>query len=120
VSGEAAQSGGLTRNGVLFLLFVRRDRGEVTFCERGVISPILANVYLHYVFGLRVHRWHLTKASSDVIVVRYADDTIVGFQREHEARTFLDELKERMRKFELRCPGQNPVDPLWSPRGQAT
>jgi RNA-directed DNA polymerase len=50
----------------------------------------------------------LTKASSDMIVVRYADDTIVGFQHEHEARTFLDELKERMRKFELRCTRTKP------------
>jgi hypothetical protein len=66
-----------------------------------VISPILANVYLHYVFDLWVHRWRLTKASGDMIVIRYADDTIVGFQHEHEARTFLDDLKERMRKFKL-------------------
>jgi hypothetical protein len=66
-----------------------------------VISPILANVYLHYVFDLWVHRWRLTKASGDMIVIRYADDTIVGFQHEHEARAFLDDLKERMRKFEL-------------------
>jgi hypothetical protein len=66
-----------------------------------VISPILANVYLHYVFDLWVHRWRLTKASGDMIVVRYADDTIVGFQHEHEARAFLDDLRERMRKFEL-------------------
>src|SRR5262249_18862656 len=55
----------------------------------------------HYVFDLWVHRWRLTKASGDMIVVRYADDTIVGFQPEHEARTFLDELKGRMRQFEL-------------------
>src|SRR5712672_2856979 len=74
---------------------------KVIFCVRGAISPILANVYLHYVFDLWVHRWRLTKASGDMIVIRYADDTIVGFQHEHEARTFLDELKERMRKFEL-------------------
>jgi RNA-directed DNA polymerase len=66
-----------------------------------VISPILANVYLHYVFDLWVHRWRLTKVSGDMIVIRYADDTIIGFQHEHEARTFLDKLKERMRKFEL-------------------
>jgi RNA-directed DNA polymerase len=53
-----------------------------------------------------------------MIVVRYADDTIVGFQHEHEARTFLDELKERMCEFELALhPGQNPADPLRPPRG---
>jgi RNA-directed DNA polymerase len=53
-----------------------------------------------YVFDLWVHRWRLTKASGDMIVIRYADDTIVGFQHEPEARAF-DDLKDRMRKFEL-------------------
>src|SRR5215467_912560 len=79
----------------------RRIRGVCGAPQGAVISPILANVYLHYVFDLWVHRWRLTKASGDMIVIRYADDTIVGFQHEHEARTFLDELKERMRQFEL-------------------
>jgi RNA-directed DNA polymerase len=79
----------------------RRTRGACGAPQGAVISPILANVYLHYVFDLWVHRWRLTKAAGDMIVVRYADDTIVGFQHEHEARTFLDELKERMCKFEL-------------------
>jgi nucleoside diphosphate kinase len=46
--------------------------------------------------------FRITKASGDMIVIRYADDTIVGFQHEHEARAFLDDLKERMRKFEFR------------------
>jgi hypothetical protein len=62
--------------------------------------PILANVYLHYVFDLWTHRWR-RKATGDVIVIRYADDTIVGFQHEHEAKAFLDDLKERLREFEL-------------------
>ena len=79
----------------------RRTRGVCGAPQGAVISPILANVYLHYVFDLWVHRWRRTKASGDVIVIRYADDTIVGFQHEHEARAFLDDLKERMRKFEL-------------------
>jgi hypothetical protein len=65
-----------------------------------VISPILANVYLHYVYDLWTHRWR-RKATGDVIVIRYADDTIVGFQHEHEAKAFLHDLQERMRKFEL-------------------
>ena len=68
------------------------EDGRVTRSERGapqgaVISPILANVYLHYVFDLWVHRWRRTKATGDVIVIRYADDTIVGFQHEHEAKS---------------------------------
>src|SRR6058998_1888276 len=79
----------------------RRTRGVCGAPQGAVISPILANVYLHYAFDLWVHRWRLTKASGDMIVIRYADDTIVGFQHEHEAQAFLDDLKERMRKFEL-------------------
>jgi group II intron reverse transcriptase/maturase len=82
------------------------EDGRVTRSVQGapqgaVISPILANVYLHYVYDLWVHRWRQTKASGDMIVIRYADDTIVGFQHEHEAKAFLDDLKERMRAFEL-------------------
>jgi RNA-directed DNA polymerase len=82
------------------------EDGRVTRGSRGapqgaVISPILANVYLHYVYDLWAHRWRQMKASGDMIVVRYADDTIVGFQHEHEAKAFLDDLKERMRAFEL-------------------
>ncbi len=82
------------------------EDGCVTRGERGapqgaVISPILANVYLHYVYDLWVHHWRRTRASGDMIVIRYADDTIVGFQHEHEATAFLDDLKERMRAFEL-------------------
>ena len=81
------------------------EDGRVTRSERGtpqgaVISPILANVYLHYVFDLWTHRWR-RKATGDVIVIRYADDTIVGFQHEHEAKAFLHDLQERMREFEL-------------------
>jgi group II intron reverse transcriptase/maturase len=82
------------------------EDGRVTRGSRGapqgaVISPILANVYLHYVYDLWAHRWRQMKASGDMIVVRYADDTIVGFQHEHEAKVFLDDLQERMRAFEL-------------------
>src|SRR6202046_4121807 len=79
----------------------RRTRGVCGAPQGAVISPILANVYLHYVFDLWFHRRRLTKASGDMIVIRYADDTIVGCQHEHEARAFLDDLTERMRKFEL-------------------
>ena len=78
-----------------------RTRGVCGAPQGAVISPILANIYLHYVFDLWVHRWRRTKALGDMIVVRYADDTIIGFQHEYEARAFLDELKERMRAFEL-------------------
>jgi RNA-directed DNA polymerase len=82
------------------------EDGRVTRGTRGapqgaVVSPTLANAYLHYAYDLWVHRWRRTKATGDVIVVRYADDMIVGFEHEHEARTFLQELQERMRTFDL-------------------
>ena len=79
----------------------RTERSVCGAPQGAVISPILANIYLHYVFDLWTHRWRRNKASGDVIVIRYADDTIVGFQHEHEAKTFLEDLKERMRAFEL-------------------
>ena len=66
-----------------------------------VVSPILANVYLHYALDLWVHRWRQQMASGDVAIIRYADDFIVGFQHEHEAKAFLQDLQERLRKFEL-------------------
>ena len=69
--------------------------------QGAVISPALANAYLHYALDLWVHRWRRNKASGDVIVIRYADDFIAGFQHEREARVFLQDLQERLRKFEL-------------------
>jgi group II intron reverse transcriptase/maturase len=77
---------------------VRSRRGTP---QGAVISPILANIYLHYVFDLWAHAWRRKTASGDVIVIRYADDTIVGFQHEREALAFLRDLRERLRKFEL-------------------
>jgi RNA-directed DNA polymerase len=82
------------------------ETGRVIRSERGapqgaVISPILANIYLHYVFDLWVHQWRRRKATGDVIVVRFADDTIVGFEHEHEAHAFLHDLQERMGLFDL-------------------
>ena len=75
------------------------EGGEWTRSERGTpqgggISPLLANIYLHYVSDLWVRDWR-RQATGDVIVVRYADDFIVGFQHEQEARRFLSELRER-------------------------
>jgi len=79
----------------------RVTRGKQGAPQGAVISPILANVYLHYVYDLWAHHWRRTKATGDMIIIRFADDTIVGFQHEHEAKAFLDDLKERMRAFEL-------------------
>ncbi len=79
---------------------VRTWREEGT-PQGGSISPLLANVYLHYVFDLWAQRWRKTQAHGDVIVVRYADDFIVGFQHRADAKRFLAELRERFAKFSL-------------------
>jgi group II intron reverse transcriptase/maturase len=72
---------------------------EVGTPQGAVVSPILANVYLHYVLDLWVEQWR--KTSADVIIVRYADDFVMGFQHRHEAERFLKDLKERLSKFGL-------------------
>jgi group II intron reverse transcriptase/maturase len=74
---------------------------EVGTVQGGSISPLLANLYLHYVFDLWVQRWRQTQATGDVIVVRFADDFVVGFQHRHEAERFLAELRERFATFGL-------------------
>ena len=70
--------------------------------QGGLISPVLANIYLHYVFDLWAHRWRRSNARGDVIIVRYADDFVVGFEHRAEAERFQEALKERMSKFDLR------------------
>jgi RNA-directed DNA polymerase len=77
--------------------------------ERGVISPLLANIYLHYSFDLWVNVWRRKYAQGEVVVIRYAviryaviryaDDTIVGFQYQTDADHFLENLRERLGKF---------------------
>jgi RNA-directed DNA polymerase len=69
--------------------------------QGAVISPLLANVYLHYVFDLWVEAWREKVAEGDVIVVRYADDLVVGFESQKEAERFLNEFQERLAKFGL-------------------
>ncbi|HEX4547138.1 MAG TPA: reverse transcriptase domain-containing protein, partial [Pseudomonas sp.] len=63
---------------------------EVIFCVQGVISPLLANAYLHYVLDLWAERWRRREAKGDMVIVRYADDAIFGFESETDARRFLD------------------------------
>ncbi len=82
------------------------EDGTRTWSEEGTpqggsASPLLANIYLHYAFDLWVQWWRTTQAQGEVIVVRYADDFIVGFQDKSEAERFLGELRERFRKFHL-------------------
>jgi RNA-directed DNA polymerase len=79
----------------------KRTQQEEGTPQGGSISPLLANLYLHYVFDLWADRWRKKRAQGDVIIVRYADDFVVGFQHESDARRFLEELRERFRKFNL-------------------
>ena len=76
----------------------RSDEGTV---QGGSISPLLANVYLHYVFDLWAQRWRKKEARGDVVVTRFADDFVVGFEHRDEAERFLAELRERFAKFGL-------------------
>ena len=82
------------------------EDGSRTYSEEGVpqggsVSPMLANVYLHYVFDLWVEWWRRRHAAGDVIVVRFCDDFVVGFQHHQDAVGFLEALKKRLRKFNL-------------------
>jgi len=79
----------------------QRTRSEVGTVQGGSISPLLANIYLHHVFDLWVQRWRTKQAHGDVVVVRYADDFVVGFEHREEAEQFLTELRERFAKFGL-------------------
>jgi group II intron reverse transcriptase/maturase len=79
----------------------RRVQVEEGTPQGGNISPLLANIYLHYVLDLWADHWRRTRAEGDVIIVRYADDFVVGFEHRHEAQQFLDELRERFAKFNL-------------------
>lgn len=69
--------------------------------QGSVISPLLANIYLHYVFDLWAKRWRRREATGDMIIIRYADDTVVGFEREADAKRFLDMMRERLQGFAL-------------------
>ena len=70
--------------------------------QGGSASPLLANIYLHYVFDLWVQHWRKTKAKGEVIVVRWADDFVVGFQHQPDAERFQAELRERFAQFKLK------------------
>jgi group II intron reverse transcriptase/maturase len=82
------------------------EDGIVNVSDRGtgqgaVISPLLANIYLHYALDLWADRWRRREVTGDMIMVRYADDFIVGFEHEADARRFLDELRGRLEEFAL-------------------
>ena len=102
------------------------EDGVVTVSERGtgqgsVISPLLANVYLHYMFDLWAERWRQHEATGDMVIVRYADDIVVGFEHEADARRFWDAMRERLEEFSLSLQsGQDPPDRVWPPCGGQT
>lgn len=79
----------------------RQIRQDIGTPQGAVISPLLANIFLHYVFDLWLDHWRKTKAKGNVIVVRFADDFVVGFQYHQEAQQFVKELKLRMGTFDL-------------------
>ncbi len=82
------------------------EDGIVSVSDKGtgqgsVISPLLANVYLHYAFDLWAERWRRRETTGDMIIVRYADDIVVGFEHEADAQRFWDAMRERLLEFSL-------------------
>ena len=87
--------------------------GVVTVSETGtgqgsVISPLLANIHLHYVFDRWAERWRRREATGDMIMVRHADDLVLGFQREADARHFWEAMRERLLEFSLTLHPEKP------------
>ena len=87
------------------------EDGDCSVSETGtpqgaVISPLLANVYLHYVFDLWAQQWRRREATGNVIFVRYADDIVVGFEHEADARRFWDAMRTRFEQFALELHGE--------------
>lgn len=69
--------------------------------QGAVISPLLANIYLHYVFDLWAHRWRSRHANGDVMIVRYADDSVLGFESKRDVDRFIEDMKVRFAQFGL-------------------
>jgi|SRR2546426_2534207 len=80
----------------------KRMFSEIGTVQGGSISPLLANIYLHYAFDLWAQQWRKKQAHGDVIIVRFADDFVVGFQHRKEAERFWKELGERLARFGLK------------------
>lgn len=83
------------------------EDGKRIVAEKGapqgaVISPLLSNIYLHYVFDLWAHHWRRHQTVGDVILIRYADDSVMGFEHEREAISFLAAMRERFALFGLK------------------
>jgi RNA-directed DNA polymerase len=78
-----------------------REQSEIGTVQGGSISPLLSNIYLHYVLDLWIRQWRRKQAGGEVIFVRFADDFVAGFEHRHEAERFLAELRERFAEFGL-------------------
>jgi group II intron reverse transcriptase/maturase len=79
----------------------QRMETDMGAAQGGSVCPFLSNLYLHFVLDLWTHQWRRKRTSRDIIIVRWADDFIVGFQHEQDARRFLIELKDRFKAFGL-------------------
>ena len=77
------------------------SKTEIGTPQGAVVSPLLANIYLHYVLDLWANQWRKSKTRGDMIIVRFADDFVLGFQYREEAERFLRDVSERMGKFGL-------------------
>src|ERR1700721_3966136 len=106
-------TGGVLEEGHL----VEKEEGTP---QGAVISPLLANIYLHHVYDQWVHQWRQRCATGNRIVVRYADDSIVGFEHRYEAEQFLADLKARLARFGLKSSSQeDAAHRVWGERGCA-
>jgi group II intron reverse transcriptase/maturase len=90
------------------------EEGEWRASEEGtpqgaVISPLLANIYLHYVFDLWAHQWRRRYATGNVVMVRYADDIVIGFDKRYDARRFRIAMQRRLRSSDSRFTRRKPV-----------
>ena len=111
---EMAEGGSIGRHG-------QWSETKLGTPQGAVVSPLLANVYLHHVFDLWVEAWRKKIAKGDVIVVRYADDLVLGFQYRTEAERFLREFRERLAKFGLELHADKALtDRVWAVRRHGT
>ena len=82
------------------------EDGKIEATDEGtpqgsVISPLLANIYLHYVFDLWANQWRKRHAEGNIAIVRYADDVVVGFDKQHDAKRFKRAMQQRLEQFGL-------------------
>ena len=103
VQGERSATKASTVAGLERSTWDRYCQLKAEFCQivGGEASPLLANIYLYYAFDLWVESWRKKYAAGDMIVVRYADDFVLGFEHRADAERFLEQLRERLAKFGL-------------------